>query len=183
MTKTEKRRFIRYDALHLLDYNVMARDGSKGIYSMGRTLDVSVDGIKMEIKDQLKPGTLLLVTVGLEDNLIELIGQHGITVNCVPPGRILVIGFTAGEIPTVVTHNDTKLNNVLLDDATGEGICVIDLDTVMPGLAVNDFGDAIPKIEDGPWPMFPSDLMSVLIVLATQTRGTTLFFAHLAERF
>jgi Ser/Thr protein kinase RdoA (MazF antagonist) len=46
-----------------------------------------------------------------------------------------------GEIPERVTHNDTKLNNVMLDDATGRGICVIDLDTVMPGLALYDFGD------------------------------------------
>ncbi len=44
-----------------------------------------------------------------------------------------------------------------------------------------DFGDAIPKIEDGPWPAFPSDLMSILIVLATQTRGTTLFFEKMFE--
>ncbi|MCL2103949.1 MAG: UDP-N-acetylglucosamine 1-carboxyvinyltransferase [Kiritimatiellaeota bacterium] len=44
-----------------------------------------------------------------------------------------------------------------------------------------DFGDAIPKIEDGPWPMLPSDLMSALIVLATQTRGTTLFFEKMFE--
>lgn len=49
----------------------------------------------------------------------------------------------AGTLPLRVTHNDTKLNNVLIDRATGEGICVIDLDTVMPGLAVNDFGDSI----------------------------------------
>ncbi len=48
-----------------------------------------------------------------------------------------------GRIPTRVTHNDTKLNNVLIDDDTHEGICVIDLDTVMPGSAVFDFGDAI----------------------------------------
>ena len=48
-----------------------------------------------------------------------------------------------GELPLRVTHNDTKLNNVLLDKATGKGICVIDLDTVMPGLALNDFGDSI----------------------------------------
>lgn len=48
-----------------------------------------------------------------------------------------------GEIPLRVTHNDTKLNNVLIDDETHKGICVIDLDTVMPGLAMNDFGDAI----------------------------------------
>lgn len=48
-----------------------------------------------------------------------------------------------GELPIRVTHNDTKLNNVMLDDKTGKGVCVIDLDTVMPGLAMNDFGDAI----------------------------------------
>ena len=48
-----------------------------------------------------------------------------------------------GEIPLRVTHNDTKLNNVMIDDVTRKGICVIDLDTVMPGLAMNDFGDSI----------------------------------------
>jgi len=42
-----------------------------------------------------------------------------------------------------VTHNDTKLNNILIDDETHKGVCVIDLDTVMPGLAMNDFGDSI----------------------------------------
>ena len=47
--------------------------------------------------------------------------------------------------------------------------------------AANDFGDAIPKIEDGPWPAFPSDLLSMLIVLATQTRGTMLFFEKMFE--
>jgi Ser/Thr protein kinase RdoA (MazF antagonist) len=46
-------------------------------------------------------------------------------------------------LPERVTHNDTKFNNVLLDDETGEGICVIDLDTVMPGLAAYDFGDMV----------------------------------------
>jgi aminoglycoside phosphotransferase (APT) family kinase protein len=48
-----------------------------------------------------------------------------------------------GELPIRVTHNDTKLNNVMLDDVTGEGICVIDLDTTMPGSAIYDFGDMI----------------------------------------
>ena len=48
-----------------------------------------------------------------------------------------------GKLPLRVTHNDTKLNNVLMDEKTGEGICIIDLDTVMPGLAINDFGDSI----------------------------------------
>lgn len=49
----------------------------------------------------------------------------------------------SGEIPLRVTHNDTKLNNVMIDDATGKAICVIDLDTVMPGLSLYDFGDSI----------------------------------------
>jgi Ser/Thr protein kinase RdoA (MazF antagonist) len=57
------------------------------------------------------------------------------------------------NLPERITHNDTKFNNVLLDDATGEGICVIDLDTVMPGLALYDFGDMVrtttsPAAED-----------------------------------
>ena len=48
-----------------------------------------------------------------------------------------------GDIPERITHNDTKINNVMLDDATGEGIAVIDLDTVMPGCALYDFGDMV----------------------------------------
>ncbi len=66
----------------------------------------------------------------------------------------VLIGLAArGEIPERVTHNDTKLNNVMIDDATGAGICVIDLDTVMPGLALYDFGDMVrtatsPAAED-----------------------------------
>jgi hypothetical protein len=47
------------------------------------------------------------------------------------------------NLPERVTHNDTKFNNVLLDDKTGEGLCVVDLDTVMPGLALYDFGDLV----------------------------------------
>ncbi len=49
----------------------------------------------------------------------------------------------SGELPLRVTHNDTKLNNVLLDGKTRKALCVLDLDTVMPGLSVYDFGDAI----------------------------------------
>ncbi len=50
---------------------------------------------------------------------------------------------TAGTLPLRVTHNDTKLNNILFDEATGDPVCVIDLDTIMPGYSVNDFGDSI----------------------------------------
>lgn len=55
----------------------------------------------------------------------------------------LTEGLASGRIPYRVTHNDTKLNNILIDDATGRGLCVIDLDTVMPGAAAFDFGDCI----------------------------------------
>lgn len=48
-----------------------------------------------------------------------------------------------GKLPLRVTHNDTKMSNVLIDDATGKALCVIDLDTVMPGLTAFDFGDSI----------------------------------------
>ena len=48
-----------------------------------------------------------------------------------------------GRLPLRVTHNDTKLNNILIDRDSHEGICVIDLDTTMPGLSINDFGDSI----------------------------------------
>ena len=48
-----------------------------------------------------------------------------------------------GKLPLRVTHNDTKLNNVLIDKGSLQGICIIDLDTVMPGLSINDFGDSI----------------------------------------
>ena len=49
----------------------------------------------------------------------------------------------SGKLPLRVTHNDTKLNNILIHRTTHEGICVIDLDTTMPGLSINDFGDSI----------------------------------------
>jgi hypothetical protein len=66
---------------------------------------------------------------------------------------VLVEKQAAGLIHERITHNDTKLNNVMLDDETMEGICVIDLDTVMPGLVLYDFGDMVrtatsPRTED-----------------------------------
>ena len=51
--------------------------------------------------------------------------------------------YEAGELPLRVTHNDTKINNVLFDEETLKPLVVIDLDTVMPGLVGHDFGDAI----------------------------------------
>lgn len=56
---------------------------------------------------------------------------------------VIINLLAEGKLPLRVTHNDTKFNNVMIDDKTGEGICVIDLDTVMPGSALYDFGDTI----------------------------------------
>jgi Ser/Thr protein kinase RdoA (MazF antagonist) len=69
--------------------------------------------------------------------------------------HILVDLASQGRLPLRVTHNDTKFENVMIDDQTGKGICIIDLDTVMPGWIVFDFGDAVrsganPAAEDEP---------------------------------
>ncbi len=57
--------------------------------------------------------------------------------------RVLVDGIERGVLPLRVTHNDTKVNNVMIDDQSGQAVCILDLDTVMPGLALYDFGDAV----------------------------------------
>ena len=56
---------------------------------------------------------------------------------------VAVGALREGKLPLKVTHNDTKLSNILIDETTMEGICVIDLDTTMPGLSIYDFGDSI----------------------------------------
>jgi len=56
---------------------------------------------------------------------------------------VLIDLIDSGKIPERVTHNDAKLNNILLDETTHEGVCVIDLDTTMPGSALYDFGDMV----------------------------------------
>ena len=48
-----------------------------------------------------------------------------------------------GRLPLRVTHNDTKLNNIMFDKKSGDALCIIDLDTIMPGLSIFDFGDSI----------------------------------------
>ena len=68
---------------------------------------------------------------------IEFVKKHEET------AHVLMDMLNNGELPLRVTHNDTKLNNIMIDDKTGKGLCVIDLDTVMPGLSINDYGDSI----------------------------------------
>ena len=70
-----------------------------------------------------------------------------------PMVDVLLQAHAQGGIPERITHNDTKFNNVMLDVETGEEMCVVDLDTVMPGLVLYDFGDMVrtttsPTLED-----------------------------------
>jgi Phosphotransferase enzyme family len=69
--------------------------------------------------------------------------------------EVILNAMARGKIPERITHNDTKFNNVMLDVLTGEAMCIVDLDTVMPGCALYDFGDMVrtttsPTLEDEP---------------------------------
>lgn len=75
MKKGEKRSYIRLDSLHLLDYLIIDREGRQTTHSMGRTLDVSEHGLKLEVTEPMSNGDTLLVTLGLEDDLIDLTGK------------------------------------------------------------------------------------------------------------
>ena len=72
MSHGEKRKFIRWDSLHLLDYLVIDQEGLEGRYSMGRTLDVSLNGIKLETVYPLNIESTLEITVGVEEDLVDL---------------------------------------------------------------------------------------------------------------
>ena len=72
---TERRRFIRPEALHLLDYLVVDEQGRQGEYSMGRTLNVSEGGILMETHIPLPIGQQVMITLGLEDELVDVMGK------------------------------------------------------------------------------------------------------------
>ena len=86
---------------------------------------------KKAVSDDLKGRA-----AGVQEEIDFVLSREGDT-------GILVDMLSNGELPLRVTHNDTKLNNVMFDNETDEGICVIDLDTVMPGLSLYDFGDSI----------------------------------------
>jgi hypothetical protein len=89
------------------------------------------------------------------DRLSSVQAEVGFICEREPLVDVLLDLTEAGKIPLRVTHNDTKINNVMIDSQTDEAVCVIDLDTVMPGLALYDFGDLIrtatsPVAEDEP---------------------------------
>ena len=82
-------------------------------------------------------------------------GEIDFVIEHAPICDVLMNLVDKGKIPVRITHNDTKINNIMLDEKTGSGVCVIDLDTVMPGLSLYDFGDMVrtattPAEEDEP---------------------------------
>ena len=72
----------------------------------------------------------------VKDDIAQALKYEGLA-------ELIISGIERGEIPVRVTHNDTKINNILFDRLSGEAVCVIDLDTVMPGSMLYDFGDAL----------------------------------------
>ena len=98
-----------------------------GFHDTGARYETFLHAIKKDVCGRVK-------SVEMEINFFK---ERTDTVSVL--GKLL----SDGKLPLRVTHNDTKLNNIMIDKKTRKGICVIDLDTVMPGLAVHDFGDAI----------------------------------------
>lgn len=100
---------------------------------------------------------------------------------------VILKAMTKGSIPERVTHNDTKFNNVMLDAVTGEAKCVVDLDTVMPGCALYDFGDMVrtttsPTLEDEPDLSKVKMLMPIFQELAKGYLSTAGAFLTRAEK-
>ena len=96
---------------------------------------------------------------------IEFVQQH------VKDTSVLVDMLEQGQLPERITHNDTKFNNVMIDNETGVGVCVIDLDTVMPGISLYDFGDAVRSLAN-PAAEDERDLTQVLFDLEIFDRYT-----------
>lgn len=81
MSNSERRRYIRPESLNLLDYIVVDEQGVQGEYSMGRTLNISVGGILMETHVPLQAGQQVMITLGLEDELVDVMAR---IVHCKP---------------------------------------------------------------------------------------------------
>jgi len=75
MSHNERRRYVRPESLNLLDYIVVDEQGVQGNYSMGRTLNISIGGILMETHIQLHAGQQVMITIGLEDELVDTMGR------------------------------------------------------------------------------------------------------------
>lgn len=95
MKHNEKRTDIRLDSLNLLDYLVIDRVGRQTTHSEGRTLDVSEHGMRLEVTQRLNVADTLLITVGLKDELVDIIGE---VKHCKKKGKRYSIGMEFSEI-------------------------------------------------------------------------------------
>jgi len=95
MDNNEKRSYIRMDSLHLLDYLTIDRDGQQTNYSMGRTLDISEHGLKLEVTHAMSPGDTLLITVGLEEDLVDITGE---VIHCEQEANRYILGIEFSDI-------------------------------------------------------------------------------------
>lgn len=75
MSNSERRRYVRPESLNLLDYIVVDEHGVQGNYSMGRTLNISIGGILMDTHIPLTPGQQVMITIGLEEDLVDVMGR------------------------------------------------------------------------------------------------------------
>jgi len=105
----------------------------------------------------------------------DRVGSAGVEIDYALEQRgtaaVLLDAHRTGTVPERVVHNDAKISNVLLDQQTGEGLCVVDLDTVMPGLSLFDFGDMVrtmtsPAAEDAGDPAGAEVSLSLFRALA-----------------
>ena len=75
MAVTEKRQYIRLESINLLDYLIIDKEGMQTTHSMARTLDISENGLKLETDKEISLGDTLLITIGLEEDLIDLMAD------------------------------------------------------------------------------------------------------------
>jgi hypothetical protein len=94
-------------------------------------------------KFHFTPGRLAALEDAVARDAVGRVAQAEAEISFAFARKSITGALVNAGLPERVTHNDTKLNNVLLDDRTGEAVCVIDLDTVMPGFAAYDFGDLV----------------------------------------
>ena len=144
--------YIFVDDVYVVEDNATAEDMYEAAYAYGKFMDMLADF----------PAEKLHETIVDFHNTVKRYNDFENSVKADKAGRaqsvaeeikfvqdrkhyasVVVDAMKEGKIPLKVTHNDTKLNNILFDNKTRKGICVIDLDTVMPGSALYDFGDAL----------------------------------------
>lgn len=108
MKISEKRKYIRHDAQHLLDYTIIDDNGNPGRYSMGRTLDVCLDGLKLETAQPMHTDTRVMLTIEVNDNLIDVEGR---TTHTSPQSDRFISGVSFSR----VSKNGRRLLNRYLE--------------------------------------------------------------------